>query len=174
MSFSRWWFKLKRCFFYCIITNSKMSILTVSFRCNHFAQERKDIFGSWDVVESFRFHPTLILLFLNQIDFYCKFVICLCCTALYTVFEFLIFIYMYLLLSYHLSDSNSRLYFELGCFKHSLIHSFCMFQFTTDCPSDILWIPSIQQTVSRWTDWKSDTKSAFTVGKWPWLRNLVT
>ena len=41
--------------------------------CNHFAQERKDIFGRRDVVESFRFHPTLILLFLKQIEFYYKF-----------------------------------------------------------------------------------------------------
>ena len=31
--------------------------------CNHFAQERKDVFGRTDVVESFRFHPTLILIF---------------------------------------------------------------------------------------------------------------
>ena len=31
--------------------------------CNHFAQERKDIFGKRDVVESFRLHPTLILIF---------------------------------------------------------------------------------------------------------------
>ena len=35
--------------------------------CNHFAQERKDIFGWRDMVESFRFHPTLILFFLKQI-----------------------------------------------------------------------------------------------------------
>ena len=41
--------------------------------CNHFAQERKDIFGRRDVVESFRFHPTLIVLFLKQIEFYYKF-----------------------------------------------------------------------------------------------------
>ena len=34
--------------------------------CNHSARERKDIFGRGDVVESFRFHPTLILLFLKQ------------------------------------------------------------------------------------------------------------
>ena len=51
-------------------------ILTVHHilvECNHFAQERKDIFGRRDVVESFRFHPTLIVLFLKQILFYYKF-----------------------------------------------------------------------------------------------------
>ena len=31
--------------------------------CNNFARERKYIFGRRDVVESFRFHPTLIVLF---------------------------------------------------------------------------------------------------------------
>ena len=41
--------------------------------CNHFARERKDIFGRRDVVESFRFHPSLIVLFLKQIEFYYKF-----------------------------------------------------------------------------------------------------
>ena len=41
--------------------------------CNHFAQERKDIFGRRDVVESFRVHPTLIVLFLKQIELYYKF-----------------------------------------------------------------------------------------------------
>ena len=41
--------------------------------CNHFAQERKDIFGRRDVVESFRFHPILIVLFLKQIELYNKF-----------------------------------------------------------------------------------------------------
>ena len=40
---------------------------------NNFAQERKDIFGRRDVVESFRFQPTLIVLFLKQIEFYYKF-----------------------------------------------------------------------------------------------------
>ena len=33
----------------------------------------KDIFGRRDVVESFRFHPTLFVLFLKQIEFYYKF-----------------------------------------------------------------------------------------------------
>ena len=41
--------------------------------CNNFAPERKDIFRRRDVVESFRFHPTLIVLFLKQIKFYYKF-----------------------------------------------------------------------------------------------------
>ena len=41
--------------------------------CNHFARERKDIFRRRDVMESFRFYPTLIVLFLKQIEFYYKF-----------------------------------------------------------------------------------------------------
>ena len=51
-------------------------ILTVRYilvECNHFAQERKDIFGRRNVVELFRFHLTLILLFLKQTEFYCTF-----------------------------------------------------------------------------------------------------
>ena len=51
-------------------------ILTVRHNlveCNHFARERKDAFGRRDVMKSFRFHPTLILLFLKQIEFYYKF-----------------------------------------------------------------------------------------------------
>ena len=31
------------------------------------------VFGRRDVVESFRFHPTLIVVFLKQIEFYYKF-----------------------------------------------------------------------------------------------------
>ena len=44
----------------CILT-----VRHILVECNHFAQERKDIFGRNDVVESFRFHPTLIVLFLS-------------------------------------------------------------------------------------------------------------
>ena len=44
-----------------------------SVECNNFAQESKDIFGRRDVVESFRFQPTLIVLFLKQIKFYYTF-----------------------------------------------------------------------------------------------------
>ena len=51
----------------CILT-----VRHILVECNHFARERKDIFGR-DVVESFRFHPTLIVLFLKQIEFYYKF-----------------------------------------------------------------------------------------------------
>ena len=51
----------------CILT-----VRHILVECNHFAQERKDIFGRRDVVESFRFHPTLIVLFLKQIEFYYK------------------------------------------------------------------------------------------------------
>ena len=39
---------------------------------NHFAQEKEDIFGRRDEVESFRFHPTLILFFKDCL-FYTKF-----------------------------------------------------------------------------------------------------
>ena len=52
----------------CILT-----VRHILVECNHFAQVRKDIFGRRNVVESFRFHPTLIVLFLKQIEFYYKF-----------------------------------------------------------------------------------------------------
>ena len=52
----------------CILT-----VRHILVECNHFAQERKDIFGRRDVVESFRFYPTLIVLFLKEIEFYYKF-----------------------------------------------------------------------------------------------------
>ena len=52
----------------CILT-----VRHILVECNHFARERKDIFGRRDVVESFRFHPTLTVLFLKQIEFYYKF-----------------------------------------------------------------------------------------------------
>ena len=42
----------------CILT-----VRHILVECNHFAQEREDIFGRRDVVESFRFHPTLIFIF---------------------------------------------------------------------------------------------------------------
>ena len=50
-----------------------LTVHHILVECNHFAQERKDIFGRRDVVESYRFHPTLIVLFLKQIEFYYKF-----------------------------------------------------------------------------------------------------
>ena len=52
----------------CILT-----VRHILVECNHFAREMKDIFGRRDVVESFRFHPTLIVLFLKQTKFYDKF-----------------------------------------------------------------------------------------------------
>ena len=52
----------------CILT-----VRHILVECSHFARERKDIFGRRDVVESFRFHPSLIVLFLKQIEFYYKF-----------------------------------------------------------------------------------------------------
>ena len=50
-----------------------LTVRHILVECNHFAQERKDRFGRRDVVESFRFQPTLIVLFLKQIIFYYKF-----------------------------------------------------------------------------------------------------
>ena len=49
----------------CILT-----VRHILVECNNFGLEKKYIFGTRDVVESFRFHPTLILLFLKQIEFY--------------------------------------------------------------------------------------------------------
>ena len=46
----------------CILT-----VRHILVECNNFARERKYIFGRRDVVESFRFYPTLIVLFLKQI-----------------------------------------------------------------------------------------------------------
>ena len=54
--------------YHCILT-----VRHILVECNHFARERKDIFGRRDVVESFRCHPTLIVLFLKQIKFFYKF-----------------------------------------------------------------------------------------------------
>ena len=42
----------------CILT-----VCHILVECNHLAQTRKDIFGGRNVVESVRFHPTLVLLF---------------------------------------------------------------------------------------------------------------
>ena len=52
----------------CILT-----VLNILVECNHFARERKDIFCRRDVMESFIFYPTPIVLFLKQIQFYYKF-----------------------------------------------------------------------------------------------------
>ena len=46
----------------CILT-----VRHILVECNNFAQETKDIFGRRDVMESFSFHPTLIVLLLKQI-----------------------------------------------------------------------------------------------------------
>ena len=51
----------------CILT-----VCHIFVEYNHFARERKDIFGRRDEGESFRFHSTLIVLFLKQIEFYYK------------------------------------------------------------------------------------------------------
>ena len=68
----------------CILT-----VRHILVECNNFAQDTKDIFGRRDVVESFKFHPTIILLVLKQIEFYYTFLNNPNCdkfTALYTVF----------------------------------------------------------------------------------------
>ena len=52
----------------CILTVHQILV-----ECNDFARERKYIFDRRDVVESFRFHTTVIVLFLKQIEFYFKF-----------------------------------------------------------------------------------------------------
>ena len=59
-----------------ILVTHCQCILTVHHilvECNHFARKRKDIFGRRDMVESFRFHPTLTVLFLKRFEFYYKF-----------------------------------------------------------------------------------------------------
>ena len=53
---------------HCILT-----IHHIFVECNHFAEERKDIFGKGNVVEAFRFHLTLILFHLKECQFYQKF-----------------------------------------------------------------------------------------------------
>ena len=52
----------------CILT-----VCHILVECNHFAQERKDIFGRRDVVESLRFHPTLIVIPFKETEFYSNF-----------------------------------------------------------------------------------------------------
>ena len=51
----------------CILTDRH-----ILMECNHFDQERKYIFGRRDV-DSFRFHLTLIVIFLKQTEFYSNF-----------------------------------------------------------------------------------------------------
>ena len=53
----------------CILTVRHMLV-----KCDQFVQEKKDIFGTQDV-EAFRFHPTLILSFLKECQFYYTFLI---------------------------------------------------------------------------------------------------
>ena len=76
--------------FYCLV---HLTVRHILVECNHFARERKDIFGRRDVVESFRFQPTLILLFIKQIEFYYKFLIIqivIFYLLFYNIFKFLI------------------------------------------------------------------------------------
>ena len=50
----------------CIKTNLDYLKRHILVECTHFAKKRKDVFGKRNVVESFRFHPTLILLYLKE------------------------------------------------------------------------------------------------------------
>ena len=53
---------------HCILT-----VRHILVECNHLAQTRNDIFGRCGVVESFQFHPELVLNFLKDSEFYSKF-----------------------------------------------------------------------------------------------------
>ena len=50
------------------IVRSRTRLILVE--CNQLAEKRNDIFGKGNLVESFRFHPILILLYLKQCQFY--------------------------------------------------------------------------------------------------------
>ena len=52
----------------CILT-----VCHILVECNHLAQTRNDIFGRCGVVESFQFHPELVLKCLRDSEFYSKF-----------------------------------------------------------------------------------------------------
>ena len=52
----------------CILT-----VRNILVECNHFDQQRTDIFSGRDVVESLRFHLTLIVIFIKQTEFYINF-----------------------------------------------------------------------------------------------------
>ena len=43
-----------------------LTVRHILVECNHFAEKWKDVFGKRNVMESFRFHPTLILLYLKE------------------------------------------------------------------------------------------------------------
>ena len=53
---------------HCILTVRHILVV-----CNNFAEKSKDVFGKRNVMELFRFHPTLILLYLKECQFYNKF-----------------------------------------------------------------------------------------------------
>ena len=55
------------------LTHSYIGRNDRSPQCEHCHCILKDIFGKENVMESFRFHPTLILLYLKQCQFYNKF-----------------------------------------------------------------------------------------------------
>ena len=70
----------------CILT-----VRHILVECNHLAQTRNYIFGRCGVVESFQFHPELVLKFLRDSEFFqnfnwTKMWYFIYCTALYTVF----------------------------------------------------------------------------------------
>ena len=75
----------------CILT-----VRHISVECNHLAQTRNDIFVRCGVVESFQFHPELVLAFKRFRILFKILNIVWCdtfiyCTTLYTVFFFYTF-----------------------------------------------------------------------------------
>ena len=50
-----------------------LTVRHILVECNHLAQTRTNIFGRCGVVESFQFHPELVLNFLRDSDFYSEF-----------------------------------------------------------------------------------------------------
>ena len=100
------------------------TVLHILVACNHLAQTWKDIFGRRDVLESFRFHPTFVLLCSRKCQFLLYIlidiiVIILFFTALYFVFFNLMMLFYYIILFYLFIQipltHNSRCTFVLGC-----------------------------------------------------------
>jgi len=52
----------------------RLTVRHILVECPHLAQIRSNVFGGEGVVESFRFHPQLIIMFLKQTQFYHQFI----------------------------------------------------------------------------------------------------
>ena len=82
--------------------------------CNHFVQERKDIFGRRDVVESFRFHPSLVLALnkkLKKVSFVINcddFILHSSLQCVITIYIFNALFYIAFPFIYHCVTHNSR------------------------------------------------------------------